>query len=431
MPTRRDLLRAAAAAGVLLPMNGLSRLAFADPATGGTDGDILVVLFLRGGCDALHLIGPANDPVYAECRVPDLRVLDSGDKAGLQLANGIDPKVDFRLHPEAAPLAELYRQGNLAIAHAVGLTDETRSHFVAQDLMERGYLDNATPPGGTGAAPSGWLARYLRTLGPLQGIVPAVSATNGVDKALEGDAGALAVPNLKAGFGLPGGDEARAALTAMYGPAAGTGMAAMRGRAAVAAITGLEARLPRTADGRNVAPYEPEHGAAYDENVDGGAGLLAVARLIKLQVGLRVACVDVGGWDTHENQPPRFAANVRNLSRNIAAFWNDLSQHHGRVTLVAMSEFGRRLRSNKSNGTDHGHGGAMLVLGGRIDGGRMIGSWPGLSTEALDRGVDLAVATDYRQVLRELVQPAIGTKPAAQLFPGLAAGSSLGLLRQA
>jgi uncharacterized protein (DUF1501 family) len=150
-----------------------------------------------------------------------------------------------------------------------------------------------------------------------------------------------------------------------------------------------------------------------------------------MDVGLRVACADMGGWDTHDNQPARFNTLAGQLGRNIMAFWNDLSAYHGRLTLVTVSDFGRRLRSNKSNGTDHGHAGAMLVLGGKVNGGRMHGRWPGLSTLELDRGVDLAVTTDYRAVLSAVVAPHIGQVQAAGLFPGYQPGRDLGLMRPA
>ncbi|MCG5241555.1 DUF1501 domain-containing protein, partial [Azospirillum doebereinerae] len=197
----------------------------------------------------------------------------------------------------------------------------------------------------------------------------------------------------------------------------GEGAYARAGRAALAGLSAVDSRLPRLPDGK-VEPYAPEAGAVYDDG-EAGRGLQTVARLVKMEIGLRLAWVDVGGWDTHENQPGRFAKGVRQLSQALAAFHADLNRFETRVTVVVLSEFGRRLRGNKSQGTDHGHGGAMLVLGGGVAGGRMVGRWPGLASHQLDRGVDLAVTTDYRAVLAELV--------GASVFPGFE-GGRLGLL---
>jgi uncharacterized protein (DUF1501 family) len=147
-----------------------------------------------------------------------------------------------------------------------------------------------------------------------------------------------------------------------------------------------------------------------------------------MQVGLTLAAVDMGGWDTHEGQPGRFANQARQLGLALGAFWNDVARYHDRVTVVVVTEFGRRLRANKSEGTDHGHASAMLVLGGTVNGGRMYGKWPGLNADALDHGVDLAVTTDYRTVFGEIAQHRFGAAPDA-VFPGFKPPAPLGLLR--
>jgi len=431
---RRDFLKAATAVGALAPFSGIGNLAFgADTAAARP---ILVVLFLRGGCDSLNLIGPANDRNYVEDRIEPLRVTDGGSKPGISLGNGLDRAIDFRLHPAAAPLAELYQQGHLAIVHAVGLSNETRSHFVAQELIERGIVTDGTEQSMGAQSPvsaeSGWLARYARLAG-LDAAddrrVSALSASNGVDKALDGFAAALAVPDLNNGVGLAGGEQARAVLSALYRGQAGD--VAERGRLTLSMVETVDKRIGRTPDGKAV-PYQPEHQASYDEGGEGGGrGLEAIARIIKMEVGLSVACVDMGGWDTHENQPGRFNALATQLGRNVMAFWNDLAAYHDRLTLVTISEFGRRLRSNKSNGTDHGHGGAMMVLGGRVNGGRMYGRWPGLATPALDRAVDLAVTTDYRAVLGAVAGVTLPPRQLGQLFPGFTGAGDLPLMRKA
>jgi uncharacterized protein (DUF1501 family) len=428
---RRDFLRAAASAGALAPFSGVGRMAFG----AGANDEILIVMFLRGGCDSLNLIGPANDRDYIDDRIAPLRVLDSGDKPGISLTNGLDRAIDFRLHPEAAPLSELYGQRQLAIIHAVGLTNETRSHFVAQELIERGAVSDGTDlsTGAKSLAPveTGWIARYANLIGLEQeGIkrISALSASNGVDSALDGFAAALAVPDLNNGIGLVGGNQTLVVLTALYRDAPGD--VANAGRLTLGKLEAVDAAIQKGPDGRPAA-YQPEHDVKYDEGGESaGRGLQAIARIIKMDVGLSVACVDMGGWDTHENQFGRFNALAGQLGRNIMAFWNDLSAYHNRLTLVTISEFGRRLRSNKSNGTDHGHGGAMIVLGGRVNGGRMFGKWPGLSTPALDRAVDLAVTTDYRAVLSALVGAQLSPSQIAQLFPGFIS-HDLGILRRA
>lgn len=431
--SRREFLKAATAAGALVPFSGVGGLAFDAAPAGGRP--ILVVMFLRGGCDSLNLIGPANDRDYVDDRLEPLRVIDSGDKHGIPLANGLDRALDFRLHPAAAPLAELYQQGHLAIVHAVGLPNETRSHFVAQELIERGVVSDGSDrsTGAKSAVPteSGWLGRYAKLAGldsAGRQFVPALSASNGVDKALDGFPAALAVPDLGGGIGLPGGDQARAVLAALYRDQAGE--VAESGRLTLAKFETIDARIPKGPDGKPL-PFQPEHGASYDEGGEGGGrGLEAIARIIKMEVGLGVACVDMGGWDTHENQPGRFNALATQLGRNVMAFWNDLAAYHDRLALVTISEFGRRLRSNKSNGTDHGHGGAMIVLGGRVNGGRMYGRWPGLSTPTLDRAVDLAVTTDYRAVLSSVAGAGLPVSAIGQLFPGYRPAGDLGLIRR-
>ena len=415
--TRRTLLKGTAAAAALLPFAGISSLAFAQEAR-----QTLVVVFLRGGCDSLNLVAPVNDPNYIAERTPDMRVLDAGDRAGLVLANGLAPGTEFRWAPEAKPLDELYRSGRLAVVHAAGLQNGTRSHFVAQDFIERGIADDAA----AARTVNGWLARYLASTG-VSGAATAVSASSGVARSLEGYGPALAVPNLGGGIGLPGGDQAKSVLKALY-PA---GAVDQLGQATVTMLANMDIidqHLPRTPD-HKIAPYQPENNAAYDGN-DIGNGLQTVARLIKMDVGLHVAAVECGGWDTHEHQPGRFSGLVTSLAKNLAAFQNDTARYGDRVTVVTVSEFGRRLRANKSQGTDHGHAGVMMVMGGRINGGRMYGKWPGLATPQLDHSVDLAATTDNRAVLGEILAVQLGARPQlGTIFPGYALPSSMGLVK--
>jgi uncharacterized protein (DUF1501 family) len=190
----------------------------------------------------------------------------------------------------------------------------------------------------------------------------------------------------------------------------------------------LQAKLPRHPNGE-AKKYQPSTAYPTDWFVNGlSEQLKSLAQLIKLDLGVQVATVDFGGWDTHEAQAYHFPQLVGGLARALAAFYNDLTAYHQRLTVLVMSEFGRRLKANRSGGTDHGLGGAMLLLGQGVRGGRMYGTWPGLATEQLDNGVDLAVTTDYRTVLGELAAKRLGNPPIGDLFPGFVMPAPLGLL---
>jgi len=365
------------------------------------------------------LLAPTNDPDYVADRAPELRVLDDGPKPGRPVRQSFAPGIDFRLHPEAAPLAELYESGSLALLHAVGLVDGTRSHFVAQDLMERGVSDGARLV----RTADGWLTRLLAGQ---SGAAPAVTTGPAIAAALAFHGASLAIPDLRGGVGLPGGPQVRRTLTALY-----DGAEDPFSRAAALSLRDMElvdSRLPRGADGK-VADYQPENNAVYDET-ESGRAFRTVARLLKLEIGLSVACVDIGGWDHHDALAGRFSGLVGQFSRALAAFWNDVSRYHDRLTVVVMTEFGRRLRTNKSNGADHGHGSVMLVLGGHTNGGQIYGRWPGLASAELDNGVDLAVTTDYRAVLAEVLTVRRGAGNALQhIFPGFTPGQALGIVK--
>lgn len=419
--SRRDLLKATASAGLgAAAMPGLGRLAF---AADGAPRGLLVIVHLRGGCDGLNLVSPANDPDFVEARLSDLRVADDGQAAGHRLANGPDPKIDFRLHPAAKRLGELYDAGHLAFIHAAGLTNGTRSHFEAIDMIERGIADGAD----FGRVGDGWLTRQLALLRPGAGVA-AISATGAVSGELLGYPGALSVVDLSGGFAAPGGAQAAAVLDRLY--RGGQGDVAEAGRGALAAMRGIDERLARDPAGK-VRAYEPVQGVSYDSAADFARPLKVVAQLAKLEVGLEVATVDLGGWDTHEYQPGRFRTLVERLSNGLASFYADMAPFHDRLVVLVMSEFGRRLRSNRSNGTDHGRGNVMAVLGGKVAGGRFHGAWPGLAAAQLDRGVDLAVATDYRRVVTEILAATSGGRVAPDLFPGYADPGPLGIMRRA
>jgi uncharacterized protein (DUF1501 family) len=420
--TRRSILKGIGAAGVmgaygLLPIPGLRSLVF----SANNNGPILIVLHLRGGCDGLNLISPASDPDFIAARVSDLRVAADGSAAGYMLSNGPSSDIDFRLHNAAGGMAELYKNGNLAFIHACGLTNATRSHFVATDMIEHGVASDADLARTT----SGWLTRALQTGKPLSPSVRAVSATGAVSNDLSEMDYAMAIPNLDGGLGPVGGPAIGKTLAQLY--ANQPGEVAEAGRTAIKLMADIDARLPRDKDG-HVIGYHAD--ADYDFAADFQKPLKTIAQLIKMDMGLEVATLDLGDWDTHENQPGRFKNNVQRLSDGLSAFWNDMSAYHDRMVVVTVTEFGRRLRSNKSNGTDHGRSSVMSVLGGKIAGGKCYGRWPGLKSEQLDEGVDLAVTTDYRQVLSEILDQRSGNMDAAW-FPNFRPADKLGLFNRA
>jgi uncharacterized protein (DUF1501 family) len=226
-------------------------------------------------------------------------------------------------------------------------------------------------------------------------------------------ADAIAAGDLRGGMSVPGGKQAQTVLSHLYRD--GNGVFEQAGRRTLRGIDLIDSHL-RAPDGK-VLPYQPAGNAAYEET-EIGRGLMTVARVVRMDLGIRAFAVDMGGWDTHENQPGRLAALVGQLSRALGAFHEDLHARLGDVVLVVMSEFGRRLRSNKSNGTDHGHAGLTIVSAPKISGGRLHGVWPGLASDQLDNAVDLAMTTDIRGILAELMSGPLGTPGAvAACFP--------------
>jgi uncharacterized protein (DUF1501 family) len=364
---------------------------------------VLVVIFLRGGADTLQLVAPASDADYRAARPDFLRTAREGDNAGRALANPI-ADVDFRLHPSAGPLADLFDAGDLSVIHATGLAEATRSHFDAEARIERAG-------GGDGGA-SGWLGRWVAAMRP-EGMLPALAVGTGMPDALRGARAAVA-PTLEdlpiaAGHWLAPALRARLAQGfGAHGPLSAT-LGELNALSEV-----LTARL-WAAELDGFRPYAP--------SVDYPASplsqpLMTVAQAIKEDLGLRIATADYGGWDTHVRQADEFGGLVSGLSQALLAFWRDLGPRQQDVSVVVMSEFGRRLLANASQGTDHGRAGAMFVLGPQAKGGRMLGRWPGLSNDALEEGADLAVTTDYRAVLAELLAGHMRTPDLSAVFPG-------------
>lgn len=372
----------------------------------GSPGNILIYVFLRGGCDGLNLVAPVNDPNYIANRTADVRVTDGGDTEGLSLGNGL-AGLDFRLHKKTSALKELYDSNALAIIHAAGLTNGTRSHFDAMDLIERGSLQNKT-------LNEGWLTRFLKSVPSAPGgnTIASVAIGTVMPTSFLGSNSTLAISNLN-DYKLRGDKRYASLLQSLY---AGNSLLDEAAQNALTSVAEINNKLPKDVTNTPM-PYVPENNVKYPENPL-AKSLQTLAQLIKMENGLRVASVDYGGWDTHEHQQGAFANLADGLSTALGAFYNDISNHQKRVTLLVMSEFGRRLKSNKSNGTDHGHGNVMLVLGGEVKGGKMYGTWPGLENEQLDNHVDLAVTTDYRHVLSEILLKRMASPKLGYIFPG-------------
>jgi len=379
----------------------------------GTPGRRLVVVFQRGAADGLNVVVPYREKNYYALRpsiaIPQNQVLD---------LDGF-----FGLHPSLAAFKPLYEQGHLAIVHAAGSPDTSRSHFDAQDYMESG-----TP--GVKSTQDGWLNRALQAEDSRQRQMHtafrAVALGAEVPRTLAGKIPSIALSNVNnftvAGRG-PAPSPAANAFEAMYG-ASGDRIFHPAGEETFEAV-----KMLRTAD---PAQYKPAPGIEYPAT-EFGNKMKQIAQLLKANLGVEAAFTDVGGWDTHQNQGGvngQLADRLREFSSAIAAFWQDMGDDAENITLVTMSEFGRTARQNGTGGTDHGHANAMFVLGGSVKGGKVYGRWPGLADGQLNEGRDLAVTTDFRQVLGEAVSKTIGANNLDLVFPGakLRAGQFLRLI---
>jgi uncharacterized protein (DUF1501 family) len=381
----------------------LARTAFAQGR--GSRPKQLIAIFQRGAVDGLSVIVPFGEREYYRAR-PSIALgqpASTGDTAAVDL-DGF-----FGFHPRLAPLKRLWDGRQLAIVHACGSPDSTRSHFDAQD-----YMETATP--GMKSTGDGWLNRYLQARGtdsptPFR----AVALTPQLPRVLQGASPALAV-NQIGQFGVrggPAGATVGASFEAEYAAAADRVLNGT-GREAFDAI-----RLLKVAD---PSKYEPEHGADYPRSPFGQA-LKQIAQLTKADVGLEVAFADVGGWDTHVNQGSaqgQLAARLDDFARSVAALAADLGDRLDDTVILTMSEFGRAVNENGNRGTDHGHGNAMMVIGGAVRGGRVYGRWPGLAPEQRYERRDLAVTTDFRDVFGEIVVRHLGVADPSPIFPGYA-----------
>ena len=401
MLTRRSFLRSSAIvlAGAGTAPQWLLRAA-AQGSQGRAARKILVAIFQRGAADGLNVVVPFFEPRYYQLR-PSIAIPQPGKPNG-----GLDLDGRFALHPALQPLKAMWDSKQLAIVHSAGSHDPSRSHFDAQEFMECGT------PGVK--REDGWLNRALTPVVPDSSPVRAIASGAQLPKTLQGSRGAIAVD------GLPKfqvADKTTAGLLEhLYATSLDAQLKA-QGEATFDAVKLIESIRTR--------PYTPSGGAQYVG--DFGQRLQQIARLIKADVGVEVAFADIGGWDHHSNETGQLTTQLRQFGSSLLAFTQDLGDKMEDVVLVTMSEFGRTAAENGNAGTDHGHGNVMMVLGGGVRGGQLYGEWPGLEPEQLYERRDLAVTTDFRDVLGEVVAGHLGQK-VDQVFPGYAPKTSLGLL---
>jgi uncharacterized protein (DUF1501 family) len=415
MLTRRFLLRGSALAmvGVGQAPMWLARAA----ATEGKKRKTLLAIFMRGAADGLNIIVPFGDPRYRELRptialTPPRGAVNSGVNGPFGGVIDLDGK--FGLNGALQPLKPLWDKGHLAIVEATGSPDPSRSHFDAQDYMESGT------PGQ--AAPNGWLNRALgaeENASPLR----AVALAKQVPRTLRGDCEAIALGNAEQ-FRLT--DQTTAAI--VQGMYAATPDSPLRrtGKDAFDAMKIIQSIGKEQEPNRMISPGE---GSQYGQGGELGRGLQQLARLIKADAGVEAAFAEVGGWDHHGNENNELFGLLRQFSNAIGAFYQDMGDRMEDVVIVTMSEFGRTVQENGAAGTDHGHGSMMMAIGGAVQGGKVYGEWPGLEKEQLFEGRDLAVTTDFRAVLSELVRGHLGQTDLSAVFPGYAAPKPLGLLK--
>jgi uncharacterized protein (DUF1501 family) len=398
--TRRGFMRGGALAlvGTSVIPSFLTRSIYAEMDKATASRKKLVVVFQRGACDGLNVVVPYQEKNYYAMR-PSIAIKQN---------EVLDLNGFFGLHPQMAAFKPLYDQGHLAIIHAAGSPDPSRSHFDAQDYMESG-----TP--GVKVTQDGWLNRALQNAPDAKpSAFRAVALGTQVPRTLQGKVPTIAVSNLQdfsvAGKG-PQASPISNAFQSMYDQSTdavlhGTGQETFE------AVKMLKAADP--------AHYKPAAGVTYPNGAFGNS-LKQVAQLLKADLGVEAAFSDIGGWDTHQNQGAangQLANRLKEFSESIAAFWKDMGDDAENITLVTMSEFGRTARQNGTGGTDHGHANVMFVLGGGVKGGKVYGKWPGLSNEQLNEGRDLKVTTDFRNVLAEAAYTSLGARNLQAIFPG-------------
>ena len=406
MPTRRIFLKSSGAA---VAFGAAPRVLLrAAAAAEGVRGPALVVILQRGACDGLNTVVPWGESAYYDAR----RTIAIPPPRGSSRERALDLDGFFGLHPALGPLVSFWKDGTLAVVHAVGSPDPTRSHFDAQDYMESG-----TP--GRKTTEDGWMNRHLQASpDPEAAALRAVSLTATLPRILRGSASAVAMADLRR-FGLRprSGSAVARSFEDMYAAAVrdtlqGTGEAAFEAMDAVRRVEALPAEA--------ASPVRYPRGPL-------GQSLRQIARLIKSDAGVELAFAETGNWDHHAAQggaTGQLANRLGELGGALAAFQQDLGRRTSDVVVVTLTEFGRTVRENGNRGTDHGHGGVSLVMGGPVRGGRVYGRWPGLGRSDLYQGRDLAVTTDFRDLLAELLARHVGCRDLEAVFPGCGAGPS-------
>jgi uncharacterized protein (DUF1501 family) len=394
---------ALASFGVMAAAPSFLKRAVAESLNATARRKTLIAIFQRGAVDGLNVVVPYGEHSYYDLR-PSIAIPkpDGGAEAALNL-DGF-----FGLHPSLAPFKPLWDSKRLAIVHASGSPDNTRSHFDAQN-----YMELATP--GVKSTPDGWLNRYLQSKPDAQrSLFRGVSMTQTMPLAMQGKAETLAISNL-ADFNIRAGQSSAAVqggFEAMYDDKFIKDALRGTGKETFEAINYLKQVNPQQ--------YKPENGANYPRTPFGNS-LLQTAQLIKAGVGLEIAFTDVGGWDTHVNegnQQGQLGNLLRQYGQAIAALYTDLGQRMDDVVILTMSEFGRTVKENGNRGTDHGHANAMFIIGNTVRGGKVYGDWPGLKNDQLYEGRDLALTTDFRTVFGEVAQKHLGASNSKAVFPG-------------
>jgi uncharacterized protein (DUF1501 family) len=397
--TRRYFLRASAIAmaGVGTAPLWLVRAA----AQGEQRRKILIVIFQRGAADGLNIVVPFFEKRYYAVR-PTIAVPPPGKTNG-----AIDLDGRFGLHPALQPLKPFWESGQLAIVDAVGSPDPSRSHFDAQDYMESGTPGRISE--------DGWLNRALSPPTPDTSPVRAIAMGARMPRTLRGNRGGVAIADLQQ-FQVRNQDAA-GILESMYATTTDAQLMA-QGKGTFEALK-MIAAINRQA-------YTPAAGVQYFGEF--GNALRQIAHLIKADVGVEAAFADIAGWDHHSNEAPQLTGLLQQFGTSLAAFVRDMGDRMDDIVLVTMSEFGRTVQEDGNAGTDHGHGNVMMVVGGPVRGGQIYGRWPGLESEQLFERRDLAITTDFRDVLGELVSRHLG-QMINPVFPGFNPSEPLGLLR--
>ena len=392
-PSRRRFLKSTGLGFLALGLPPAFLVRAAEAQQAGK-GKTMVVVFMRGAVDGLNAVIPFKDPAYYRLR-PSIAIAEpaSGEERAIDL-DGF-----YGLHPALAPLKSIYDKGHLAIVHAAGSPDNTRSHFDAQDYMEIG-----TP--GIKSTPDGWLNRCLNGEKKSESPFRGVALTAQLPRILAGSAPALTLSSIDE-FRLR--NEAMAATLQKLYTSTSDALFRFGGQslfAAMAELRQLESKIPVSVERYPAGRF--------------GASLAQIARLIKADVGLEIAFTEIQGWDTHVNQggaKGQMANRLKDLAEGLATFYRDLGDRIEDVVLMTLSEFGRTARENGNRGTDHGHANVMLALGGPVRGGKVYGRWPGLAPEVLYEGRDLDLTTDFRTVCAEVISRHLGQKDLGKIFP--------------